>query len=256
MLNYICEVIKLKDIYNEFAFDYDEFGDIENYLGSEQEFFERLFAEYHVKTVLDCACGTGQHLYMLSQMGFHVSGSDYSGSMLKVAGENLAQHGIKLPLRQCDFRFLDKAYTECFNAIVCLTTSLPHLHSHDDLITALISMKDRLTENGILVLTQGTTHFTLSLPPIEVVVNRDDFSRIFVKEHDNELQTIHVLDLYHSENRNEHNQYDIVYKILLDEDYRLLLKEAGFEHVWIYGDYDRSLYDGNSKRLIVVAQKR
>jgi hypothetical protein len=115
-------------------------------------------------------------------------------------------------------------------------------------------MKNRLNKNGLLVLTQGTTHFTLSLPAIEVVVNRKDFSRVFVKEHDEKFQTIHVLDLFHSDSRTESNQYDIVYRILLDDEYKRLLTEAGFEGISIYGDYDMSAYTKNSRRLIIVAR--
>ncbi|WP_413538331.1 hypothetical protein [Enterococcus malodoratus] len=103
-------------------------------------------------------------------------------------------------------------------------------------------------------MTQGTTHYNLSLPAIEVVVNREDFSRVFVKEQDDQFQTIHVLDLYHSTKRMESNQYDIVYKIILDEEYRSLLTNAGFNQIQIYGDYDRSPYDQKSKRLVVVAR--
>lgn len=47
-------------------------------------------------------------------------------------------------MRQCDFRCLQQAYTEKFDAIVCLTTALLYLHTDEDLITALKSMKDRL----------------------------------------------------------------------------------------------------------------
>lgn len=244
----------MKDLYEKFAYDYDEFGVIDDYLGSERDFFEKLFIKHDVKTVLDCACGTGQHLYMLSEMGFDVSGSDYSEAMLDVADENLKKHDKTIPLCQSDFRYLEKKHTETFDAIVCLTTALPHLHTNKDLITALKSMKNRLNQNGLLVLTQGTTHYTLTLPSIEVVVNREDFSRVFVKEHDEEFQTIHVLDLFHSDNRNESNQYDIIYKIILDDDYKILLTEAGFDNIQIYGDYDMSNYDKKSKRLIVVAQ--
>ena len=57
----------LNDIYEKQAYDYDEFGRIEAYFGSEKVFFEQLFAANHVQTVLDYACGTGPHLYMLSQ---------------------------------------------------------------------------------------------------------------------------------------------------------------------------------------------
>jgi len=214
----------------------------------------QIFSEHGVKDVLDCACGTGQHLLMLAQSGYNVRGSDYSKSMLEVAKKNLQAKGYDIPLRQCDFRFLEETFTEKFDAIVCLTNSLPHLHTDEDLLTALRSMRNRLNEGGLLVLTQGTTHYTLTLPSIEVVVNRPDFSRVFVKEQDGRFQTIHVLDLFHSAERLESNQYDIVYRILLDEDYKRLLPQAGFTDVRIYGDYKMNAYDKNSRRLVVVAE--
>ncbi len=245
----------MKDIYEKFAYDYDEFGAIEDYLGDEAAFFAKLFAERGVKRVLDCACGTGQHLYMFCGMGLSVCGSDYSASMLDVARGNLEKRGIAIPLRQCDFRYLEQQFDGTFDGVVCLTTALPHMHSDEDLLLALRSMKNRLREGGVLVLTQGTTHYTLALPPIEVVINRPDFSRVFVKEYDERFQTIRVLDLFHSQARTESAQYDIVYRILLDEDYRRLLAEAGFMDVQIYGGYDRAAYDEKSGRLIVVAVK-
>ena len=244
----------MKDIYEKFAYDYDEFGDIKDYLGPEKEFFEIVFKENNVKTVLDCACGTGHHLYMMDNLGLEVSGSDYSNSMLEVAKNNLSNLNKDIKLKQCDFRYLENAFSEKFDAIVCLTTSLPHLHEDDDLITALISMKNRLNEDGILVLTQGATPATLKLPPIEVVVEREDFTRVYVKEHDDRFQIIHILDLYHSKNRLENQQYDVKYRLLFDEDYKKLLLKAGFTDICIYGDYYRRPYTKDSRRLIIVAK--
>jgi len=53
------------DRYEKFAYDYDEFGSIEDYLGDDYSFFEKLFRMNSINTVLDCACGTGQHLLLL-----------------------------------------------------------------------------------------------------------------------------------------------------------------------------------------------
>lgn len=244
----------MNDIYKTFAFDYDEFGPIENYLGNERDFLDKLFKQHKVNTILDCACGTGQHLYMLSQLGYQLWGSDYSPSMLKVAKRNLQECGKNIPLCQCDFRYLKSKFDITFDAIICLTTALPHLHTDEDLLLAIRSMKSRLNGSGLLIFTSGTTHHTLTLPSIEVIINREDFSRVFIKEHDNHFQTIHVLDIFHSPQRTEHNQYDIVYRILLDDDYRLLLTKAGFTDIDIYGDYDMSSYSKSSERLIVVAK--
>ena len=207
----------MKDVYEKFAYDYDEFGPFE-WNADEKIFFENLFRINHVNTVLDCACGTGQHMFMFSEMGLCVTGSDYSEAMLKVAKSNLEKYEKDILLSQCDFRYLERKHTSTFDAVVCLSTALPHLHTDEDLITALKSMENRMNKKGLLVLTQGTTHFTLSLPAIEVVVNRKDFSRVFVKEHDERFQTIRVLDLFHSESRTESNQYDIIYRIILDDD--------------------------------------
>lgn len=80
---------KLKDVYEKFAYDCEEFGCIEDYLGGEQAFFKQLFDENQIKTVLGCVCGTRQHLFMLSEMELCVSESDYSASVLRVASENL-----------------------------------------------------------------------------------------------------------------------------------------------------------------------
>jgi ubiquinone/menaquinone biosynthesis C-methylase UbiE len=152
----------MKDLYEKFAYDYDEFGAISDYLGDEKAFFDNLFKRNNINTVLDCACGTGQHLYMFSEMGLNVNGSDYSKAMLEVANNNLKKYGKEIPLCHCDFRFLEQKYTNTFDAVVCLTTALPHLHADSDLITALKSMKNRLNKNGVLVLTQGTTHYNLT----------------------------------------------------------------------------------------------
>ncbi len=244
----------MKDSYEQFAYDYDEFGDIKDYLGPEKDFFEAVFKENHVRTVLDCACGTGHHLYMMAQMGMEVSGSDYSASMLDVAEKNLSGQGKHIKLKQCDFRYLESAFEEKFDAIVCLTTSLPHLHEDADLITALKSMKNRLNDGGILILTQGATPATLQLPPIEVVVQREDFTRVYVKEHDERFQTIHILDLFHGKGRLGNRQYDVTYRLLFDKEYEELLTEAGFDTVRFYGDYKQNPYTPDSRRLIVVAK--
>ena len=89
----------MKDLYEQFAYDYDEFSPIEEYLGDEKAFFNRIFTEHGVGNVLDCACGTGQHLLMLAQSGFNVWGSDYSKYMLELAQKNLQKRNYNI--RRC-----------------------------------------------------------------------------------------------------------------------------------------------------------
>ncbi len=53
--------------------------------------------------------------------------------------------------------------------------------------------------------------------------------------------------------RVETSQYDIVYRLLLDDDYRKLLTKTGYKNIEILGGYDGEIYNKKSARLIAVA---
>ncbi|KPK70332.1 hypothetical protein AMJ87_09075, partial [candidate division WOR_3 bacterium SM23_60] len=188
---------------------------------------------------------------------YDVQGSDISAAMLAQARTNLEKVSIHVKLTQCDFRELEKHFAQAFDAVVCLTTSLPHLHEDSDLIKALVSMKTVLTDRGIVVVDQGTTHSSLKPERrYELVVDSKDFSRVFVKEIKGRLQIIHILDIFHGapETRLEHHK--VTYRILLDEDYQRLFTQTGYKKIQILGNWDRSPYHPEtSERLIVVGEK-
>jgi glycine/sarcosine N-methyltransferase len=249
--------VDYKDEYSNWAHKYDKFGAITDIDEKEKNFLRRIFDKYNIRRVLDCACGTGPHLYLLSKLGIDVYGSDYSRAMLKVCSENLLKEGIEVKTKYADFRFLEDTWNEKFDAILCMTQSIAHLHTHDDLSTALKSMYDRLNDGGILIMTQGTTHLTLQDKfRFDLVVNTKDFSRVFVRDISNGFQTVNILDIYHSDKENRIEEHSVHIKIILDDEYRLLLSKAGFSRVDIYGGYDMCAYDKErSWKLIVVAEK-
>lgn len=246
-----------KDEYIDWAQDYDKFGEITDINLKEQEFLNKTFKLNNVKTVLDCACGTGTHLYMLYKLGYTVYGSDYSFAMLSVCKNNLDKEGINVLLKQADFRYLENAWEERYDAVICMTQAIAHMYTEEDLIMALRSMKNRLSDNGVLIMTQGTTHRTLQDKfRFDLVVNNKDFSRVYVRDIKDGFQTVNILDIFHSENENRMKKHSVFIKILLDDDYKHILDRAGFSRVNIYGDYDMNPYDKEmSWKLIVVAQK-
>ncbi|MEN6462129.1 MAG: class I SAM-dependent methyltransferase [Syntrophomonas sp.] len=247
----------LKDEYAEWAKSYDSFGSITDIYESEKVFLKRIFDKYKIKSALDCACGTGPHLALLSKRGIKVCGSDYSEAMLNVCNKNLSKSGIKVTTKRADFRYLEKVWNEKFDAVLCMGQSIAHLLTKEDLITAFKSMLNRLNDSGILIMTQGTTHLTLQDGfRFDLVVNNKNFSRILVRDIENGFQTFNYLEVYHSNKRDKMITHSIRQKIILDDEYRLFLYNAGFSTVYIYGGFDMALYDKEkSWRLIVVAEK-
>ena len=248
-----------QDAYRDFVDRYDlffeEFG---RHRPVEIEFFRRLFAENRVSNVLDCACGTGHDLVMLNSLGVRAAGSDVSASMLEQARKNLAERGLDLPLTRVDYRELPGHFEECFDAVLCLSTSLLEAGDEEEILRALRSMNRVLRDKGIIVLSQGTTDKQWQARPRFVpVVSRRDFSRIIAIDYLERGARYNILDLFHSKDRQEllvwSKEYPVV---LLKDDYEALIENAGFGEIDFYGDHTFSAYDKTgSDMLLIVAKK-
>jgi len=118
-------------------------------------------------------------------------------------------------------------------------------------------MRMWLNDGGILIMSQGTTHLTLQDKfRFDLVVNNKEFTRIFVRDINDGFQTINIIDIYHSDNESRMETNSVHIKIILDDEYKSLLYDAGFSKVNIYGGFDMCPYDKeNSWKLIVVAEK-
>jgi SAM-dependent methyltransferase len=249
----------MSDAYEGFADRYDLFVDDFDRQNAERvEFFRRLFDDSEVKTILDCACGTGRDLVMLDGLGLNVTGSDVSPAMLAQARKNLSARGMGIPLHQTDFRELPHHFSERFDAVVCLSSSLLEAGEEDQALRALRSMHGVLRDGGLLVISQGTTDKQWTEKPRFIpVVNRPDFSRIFAIDYLGRGARFNVLDLFHGGGRSELVVWSREYPVmLLIDDYEALLGETGFGETRFYGSYTFEAYDkARSGLLLAVARK-
>jgi len=245
------------DLYAGFAARYDTFFEVQEDPAAQVAFFDTIFKKHSVNRVLDCSCGTGEHLKMLSSLGLSLFGSDISPAMLSVAGEKMERLGLEIPLVKADFRSLPERFPEPFDAILCLSTSLPHVETEDEMIRAIKSMHASLTDGGVLILTQGSSdRMMIEKPRFMPVVNNRDLSRAFVIDYYGRGMTFHVLDFIHTEQQTDFLTWSASYPFIpLKEDYRRMLGAAGFKDVHTYGGYDFSPYDETSRFLIIVAAK-
>ena len=220
-----------------------------------KDFFQTVFRKHGVKSVLDCACGTGSDLILANALGMEVCGSDISEAMLSEARKNLNRNNLKTPLIKADFRELPRHFEHPFDAVLCLTTSLPQLLSEDDIRVALGSMRDVLAPNGILVLSQGMTdrqwHNKVRFHPI---AKNADHTRVMVVDYYETEWEVHVLDFFHGEGESDFHVNSFRYLKLLEDDYIRLLHEAHLGNVDVYGGLDLQPYDKKkSNSLVIVA---
>ena len=246
-----------KDKYRDFADRYDLFhGDFSEHKPIYRTFFQRLFVENKIHSVLDCACGTGHDLRVLYSLGCETVGSDISDSMLTRARKNLKNLDIKIPLHKVDYRMLHKHFDHKFDAVVCLSSSILHMPDKKEVIKAFLSMRRVLHDNGLLVLTQGTSDKQWKNKSRFILASsRKDFARLFVIDYTELGARYNIVDIWHGK-PNLKVWYVDYNQMLLKDDYAKLLQLAGFRKVRFYGSYKFEPYSKKeSDTLIAVAYK-
>jgi len=247
-----------QDLYEGIAERYDlfhgEFGTHDPVL---VDFFRQLFAQHQVQSVLDCACGTGQHLALFHSLDCEVIGADISDAMLAQARKNLAEYGIEIPLHQADYCELPHHFDRQFDAVVCLSSAILHMPTKEQVIRAFESMRDVLRKGGILVLTQGTTDKQWQEKPRFILaINDRDFTRLFVIDYKDQGARYNILDIHHTAKIRDFKVWGTEYKIYLRDDQEKLLQASDFEIIDFYANYHFEPYKKQtSNRLITVAQK-
>jgi SAM-dependent methyltransferase len=98
------------------------------------------------RTVLDVACGTGEHARLLGGMGFEVDGLDLDPAFVRIAR---LKHpaGRFFEADMSDFRLPHR-----YDAVLCLFSSIGYLKTLDRVGRALIGFRDHLSPGGVIVI--------------------------------------------------------------------------------------------------------
>jgi glycine/sarcosine N-methyltransferase len=246
-----------KEFYNRFADKYDVMISNERY-DEDMPFFNTVFRNYKVKSVLDCSCGTGKHAIKFSQLGFEATGSDISSEMVERAKRNAESLYTHLNFVQADFKRLPHAFDKKFDCVVCLGNSLNHELTDKGVLSALRSMYCVLRNKGVVIIQ------IRNLPKL-VKEKKRIFPIHFHKEPNGDRKFfIYVLDFHGSkvtfnvvsflefdgEPRFEVNSVD--YKILSAEKLGELMSEAGFRELRTYGSFEFAKFNNNQSEDIVA----
>jgi len=128
---------------------YDQMINWERRLGREGPFYKRLFEERSVRTVLDCACGTGRHAEMFASWGLDVAASDIDEDMLAQTRDRC---GSTVKIVESAFGDLPEHFDEGFDAVVCVGNSLSAVLDEEEYLRSLSGIAGVVRPGGIAVL--------------------------------------------------------------------------------------------------------
>lgn len=250
-------------MYDELSEDYDRFVNWPGRLAAELPWLEAQLVSAGAQTVLDAACGTGQHAMALAQRGYQVAGADISPQMIAIARRNAAAAGLAVEFVAAGFGNLAQSFgRERFDAALCLGNSLPHVLSETELQQALADFAACLQPGGLLVIQNRNFDAVLSRQErwMEPQSHREgEREWLFVRFYDFDpdgLITFNMLTLQRSGTAWEQRPTATRLRPLLQADLAAAVQSAGFTQIQLWGNLAGAPFDPlNSGNLVVAARR-
>jgi SAM-dependent methyltransferase len=256
-----------KGFYDSLGSDYDRMVSWQARLAREEAFFQRVFEENGVRSVLDAACGTGVHAVAFARRGLRSAGADLSPAMIEQARENARAAGVEVDLQVAAFGELAGRFTGSFDAVTCLGNSLPHLIDDSSLAAALSDFASLLRPGGVLIV-QNRNYDRL-------LRERQRFMPLAAREDtEGESLFLRITDFpLSAEGVSESIEFTIVtlkkrggswqqsarttpLRAIRRDTLERALTAAGFSSVLVYGSFTMAPYDApDAGDLVAVAKK-
>ena len=224
--------------------------------------------------VLDLACGAGRITLSLAAQGFtqrpdfRITGIDSSAQMIERAQERLRDEAATvraaITFAVGDMRELDLG--ETFDLIVLGFNSFAYLHTVDDQLACLASIRRHLAPGGKFAIDLIVPQFSFLAeaqvmpPPMRLEMDHampeQGIARYFrtcADRYDASTQTIestYFYELYHEDGRQERTWKRLDWHMYFPHELELLLRMSGFAVDERVGAYDGSPFTRRSKQYL------
>lgn len=245
----------MEDLFADVAPDYDNMFPRD--LNEDGRLLRGLFRNNRVSSVLDCACGTGQHVLMLARQGYEVAGSDCSEAMLHKAEQRLREEDAAARLVRARWDELPCAFDRRFDAVICIGNSLPLAGADERVQDSLEGMLEVLAPGGLLVIQNRNMDKMVRERP-EAVLNTADKPgnfTLFVFDYRDPIVIYKIFYIVTGDGKDvTYNEFPM--NILTRAKLEAMLRRAGAASWKIYGDSRLAGFSpGRSPRMIAAARK-
>jgi SAM-dependent methyltransferase len=193
--------------------------------------------------VVELGVGTGRIAVPVAAEGIRVIGVDSSRGMLEVCARRAALAGVQLDLRVGDLR--TPPVSERVPLVICPFRSLLHMHTDEDRLSVLDSVRRLLLPDGRFV-------FDVFAPGADDIAATHErwLERepgIFERASWNEQERTLTLTV-----RGESGEATMSLAWLAPAEWRALLEQAGFDVEACYGWFDRRPYQGTEDTVWIT----
>ena len=217
--------------------------------------------------ILECGCGTGRILLPLARAGFSLTGLDNSRAMLAIAQDKLSHEA---PQVQANVTLVQGDMTQTkvdgrFALIIIPYNTLLHL-APTQVKQAFVNMRHHLQPNGRLYL-DIINPFVIAQTPNDHMLTLEQSFTDTANGHsvlqfasnwlDDAQQTLHISWIYDATPAPSGAIHRTIsqfkYHYAYPHQLEMQLQQSGLQLEAMWGDYDRSPFQEESDRLILIA---
>jgi 2-polyprenyl-3-methyl-5-hydroxy-6-metoxy-1,4-benzoquinol methylase len=201
--------------------------------------------------ILDLYCGYGRHAIELAKSGYVVTGVDGTQAFVDIARQKAAEVGISICFEQKDMRELTDVNQ--YDAVINMFAAFGYF-SDDENASVLKRVANALRKGGYLLMD---------------LLNRELMARSNLNRYWRHPSGEYVLsykaELHHgtakmkreviNQNTGEKLRYEFDLRTYSLYEMESLLRSCGMQIKATFGNFDRTPYNPESPRLIVLAQK-
>ncbi len=249
-----------REFYQQLARDYhliyDDWNKAIERQGNALDRLIRAYTDGAPRDVLDCSCGIGTQAIGLAERGYRVHATDLSPAAVERATEEAKTRDLSISFSVADMRYLDKQVEGEFDIVLSCDNALPHLLTDDDLQSAVCSMRSRLRESGLLLISiRDYDHLILEKPNATMphVIDDESGRRIVFQVWDwaEQTYTINMFILRENKKSWRTSHYATTYRALQRSELGALLDACGFTDVRWHMPQDTGYF-----QPVVIARPR
>ncbi|GAC1545880.1 MAG: hypothetical protein NVS3B10_09940 [Polyangiales bacterium] len=224
------------------------------FLDREVQFIEDSLGCEKGATILDLACGPGEHAVRLAKRGYEVIGIDLSLSMLARAADEAAALDARINFVQGDMREL--SFEEAFDGVYCWGTSFGYFDETKN-VEVLQKVHRALRRGGRLLLDVVNRDYVIARQPNMAWFEGEGcvcMDEMMVNAITSRLQVKRTMMMEDGRQR----EIDYTMRIYSLHELGKMLHECGFRVAEASGDTSTpgSYFGAESPRILILAEKR
>lgn len=201
--------------------------------------------------VLDLCCGPGRFSIPLARMGFNVTGVDAIEYLLNIAKNRASLENVEVEWIEEDMRRFRRPGS--YDLVLNMFTSFGYFLNHSDNMKVLKNVNESLRHGGKFVI-EIMGKETLASIFHSVTDDETDEGLLLIQRHsiDNGWNRINN-DWLLIKNDIIVSRWKFSHWIYSATELKIMLEEAGFSSIEVYGNLKGLPYNSDSGRLIAVA---